>query len=286
MRNFEGAGMFDNPHDLKWLWDNKGWVLAKLKDVYGWFRGESKSNQSKRGILIIGPGGVGKTTLGRLLSGNYDLLIDTPWRYDESLEIERYTLSGNHAVEVVVPPGQRHRREASWSDLQKDLASGVFRGVIILVANGFHTLGIGYKDHTLYQNNKKSFLKEYLVDCRKDELAILKNLVPFLRSCSKKVWLLTVVAKQDLWWDARAEVVRHYARGSYGKTIGNIQRQKDPRGFHHEIAFASLVIQNFSDSTGIKLKANCLGYDHPLQLDSLRKVFETVDSLKNWESGS
>lgn len=277
--------MADNLHDWKWLWDNKAWILARMKELYGWIRGEPNDPESKRGILILGPGGVGKTTLARLLAGNYDLLIDSPWRYDESREIERYSLSDNPEVEIVVPPGQHHRRAGTWSDLQHDLAAGVFRGVILLVAYGHQTLGIGYQNHRLYQRNKGKFLKDYLEDCRKDELAILKNLAPFLRTCSKKTWLLTLVAKQDLWWQGRSNVVKHYSTGTFGKTIKKLLVEKGPQKFHQETAFASLVIQNFTDGNGIRLKTNCAGYDHPLQLDSLRKLFETVDALKNWETG-
>jgi hypothetical protein len=91
---------------LGWAWGNKDLVLRKMKDLYAWFRGSGKKNDAS-GILILGAGGVGKTTLARLLSGDFDLLLDGLERYDESIGIEHYALKDAPKVEVVVPPGQK-----------------------------------------------------------------------------------------------------------------------------------------------------------------------------------
>src|SRR5262249_9608749 len=62
------------------------------------------------GILVIGPGGTGKTTLARLLSGDRPAdPLELPGEYVESMQIERYEVE-NPSAEVIVPPGQhRHR---------------------------------------------------------------------------------------------------------------------------------------------------------------------------------
>jgi hypothetical protein len=271
---------------LSWIWERKDEIQRKLTELYSWFRGSGASTDPKPGILILGPGGSGKTTLGKLLAGEYDLLFDQLGRYDESLSIERYSLTDDPGVEIVVPPGQQHRREATWTDLHADIAAGKFRGIVLLTAYGYHTLGqTSYKDHRLYRGDKEEFLKAFLEDRRADELAILRQLKPHVRSSRGKMWLLTLVAKQDLWWPKRTEVEKHYREGEYGAEIQSILNQQDQRQFRHEFLFASLVISNFATGIGERLKANTEGYDHSMYIESLRRLFETVDALKNWELG-
>jgi Flp pilus assembly CpaF family ATPase len=52
----------------KWTWENRESILAYLGRIFKWFRGSKKS----AGILVVGAGGTGKTTLAQLLSGTND----------------------------------------------------------------------------------------------------------------------------------------------------------------------------------------------------------------------
>ena len=47
---------------------------------------------------------------------DHDLLLDPPGQYKESVAVEHYSLPDSPGVEVVVPPGQKHRRAATWND--------------------------------------------------------------------------------------------------------------------------------------------------------------------------
>lgn len=269
-----------------WAWDKKHEIGKLLTGLYGWFLG--KRHKDKRGILVIGPGGSGKTTLGLLLSGEYDWLTDSPWAYTESRRLEYYVLKDDNRVEVVVPPGQKKRREAYWSDLQREIATGKYRGVILLSAFGYHTLGelVSYKHHPLYAKKRDAFLKAYLEEQRGEELRILRQLIPYLELCRQRVWLLSLVAKQDLWWDDHPTVERHYRDGEYGEEVRKLSDAKDAGTFHHEAVFASLVINNFDTGRQERLKKNTEGYDQRMQVESIRRLMETLAALKDWETGA
>lgn len=190
---------------LKWVWDNWDQIAKRLKALAQWFRGKKK-----RGILMLGAGGTGKTTLAGILAQQPTFRVEAFRAYQESIIVERYLLKDDQAVEIVVPPGQKHRRDATWRDLEHDLAAGAFRGVIVVGSYGFHSLGISYRDHQLYRGNKTRFFADFCRERRNEEVAILRRLTPFLSACRQKLWILSVATKQDLWWKKRGKVEQFY----------------------------------------------------------------------------
>jgi hypothetical protein len=265
---------------LQWTWDNLPTITKRLKKLRDWFR--RGGDKSKPGILILGAGGVGKSTLGKLLAGEYDLLLDPPGQYKESVGIEHYSLPDSPGVEVVVPPGQKHRRAATWSELLKTIGQGKYRGIILMSAYGYHAMSTGYKEHELYGGDKEKFVEAFIADRRAEEIAILKELTGVLKTNPGKMWLLSVIAKQDLWYPKRTAVTKHYTEGEYAKEIAAIIAH-DPRQFRHEFAFVALVISNFISAVGERLRPNVEGYDQAAQIETIRRLFEILDGLREWE---
>jgi hypothetical protein len=239
-------------------------------------------------LLIVGPGGVGKSTAGRFLSGEYNSLLSIPGEYEESIGVETYALKDDNRVEIVVPPGQRHRRDATWSEVQGTIGAGGYGGVIMAGSYGYHSLGqISYKHHRLYQETDEGgFLPAFLAACREDELDVLRRLSPHFCANRRRCWLLTLVTKQDLWWREHASVEAHYRTGEYGALISKMIQQVGEYNLRHEVVFASLVISNFMTGNKELLAETAAGYDQLRQVASLRRFCETLYALKDWEESS
>jgi hypothetical protein len=189
---------------------------------------------------------------------------------------------------ILVPPGQEHRRVTNWEGLYSGLREGRFHGIIFLVAYGYHSLGqIRWKEHTLAKTlrrkNQGAFMKAYLERQREEELNVLREISPHLQACKTKLWLMTLVGKEDLWYSDRTSVSQNYQTGAYGTLIRELEQAKDNEVFKHELVLASLVINNFTSSVGETLALNQAGYDRVLQVNSLRRLVEVFDSLRRWE---
>ena len=265
---------------------SRGAILGLYAAVRDYFRRTTEPGE--RPILILGPGGVGKTTLARILATDYHWIADPVGPYAESLGVEKTACAGSPGVEVVTAPGQDHRRQAVWPDLLADVAAGKYRGVVLVTAAGFLNLRDrdGYKSHQLYTSDKAAFVEAYRAERLAAELAVLDQLAPHLQVCRPRVWLLTVVAKQDLWADRAAEVTRLYREGGFAAATARIAAGKSGRDFRHELAFASLVINNLVDVDGAVLAKNVAGYDQPQQAASLVTLLNTLDYLRQWEDAT
>lgn len=274
---------------VRWLWEQGEEVAARIRRLVDWFRGKGKPDVKEPGILIIGPGGSGKTTLGKILSGQYDLLLDLPGKYEESLDTETHQLASAAGVEVVVLPGQWHRQEAAWAAPLANVAAGKYRGIIVLAPYGYDSIGLqNYQKHPLFakSKDKETFCEDYAAQNRPAEVEILRKLAPHVKANAGKLWLLTLVGKEDLWCEKRAQVEEHYRNGEYGTTVRDMLAHQGHRQLRHEFVFASLVISNFWTGAGERLKKNTAGYDHQAHAESLRRLYETIEALRNWEEGT
>ena len=104
-----------------------------------------------------------------------------------------------------------------------------------------------------------------------------------MRANPQRSWVLTLVTKQDLWWNQQAAVEHHYRSGEYGILMDGVLQDTGKNNLRHEFIFSSLVISNFTTGLGELLVNTTSGYDQNLQANSLRRLWETLDALKSWE---
>jgi hypothetical protein len=248
----------------------------------------SAGTEPQPGILIIGPGGTGKTTLARLLAGQHPTSpLELPGEYVESMQIEQYAVK-DPVAGVVVPPGQHRHRARDWPQLHAAIAKGECRGIILVTAYGYHSLTGKYKDHKIYKELDKKrlpdFVKRYRTAQQQDELGVLKNLADAVRLCQKKLWFLTVVTKEDLWHES-TEVESHYQEADYGRIVKELVAHHGHRQFRADVVLASLVISNFTTAIANELLVkNAAGYDQARQVKSLRRLFDCLEALRRWEN--
>ncbi len=104
-------------------------------------------------------------------------------------------------------------------------------------------------------------------------------MTPRLLDAPGKLWMITLVAKQDLWWNERVKVQQHYAGGEYNKLVEQIKHERGTQHFVHEYLSASLVINNLTTSKGELLAPTTGGYDQNIQYAHLQQLLEHVNNF-------
>lgn len=235
-------------------------LKSKIEMIVDYFK------QGKLIIVILGPGGVGKTTLAKYLTGD-DKYKNTG--YLESTSDEDFKIRKNVIGKYWVAPGQNRRIKKYWPKIQRAIATGKVRAIIMVVSYGYHSIDkrLNYEHiGDVYEAGmtKSSFFKEYLSKNRETELTIIRELKPFIISCKERVHFMTLVTKQDLWWKEKDQVNDYYLNGKYNQEILEIQNHKGFENFDHNYMSLSLMDNNFSiGKDEFKLVAE--GYDDNIQ---------------------
>lgn len=237
-------------------------------------------NYGNEKIIVVGAGGVGKTTLGRVLSGEEVVAGE---EYEESINTEIFSYEGKIFGSLLIAPGQGRRRTHSWPSLRNQIAKGEIVGVIFVVAAGYNSLReIEPHEHTIFKQDMtdEEFMHAYRNYNLERELRILKDeLAPSLIDAPKRLWFVTAILKKDLWWKRRTEVIDYYQKGKYSKAVSEIAAKRGGTKLPYECVAASLLIENLVTRGGRNLAETCAGFDSEKQLDSVREVCRIVSEL-------
>ncbi|MDQ2730926.1 MAG: hypothetical protein M3Y56_04650 [Armatimonadota bacterium] len=253
------------------LFDHRRQIAAYLKRL------RYRLNKGHLHIHVFGAGGTGKSTLGRIIHGR-----KTIPEYVTSTGIESYGLGGDVSATVKVAPGQERHVPLDWPVLYQQLNRAKSAGVINVVSWGYHAIGLrSYRDTKYFAEGMEeaAFFEQYAEDRRKVEIDFMRELVPRLKDAPGKLWMVTVVTKQDLWWPNRTEVLPFYENGEYNEFIEEIRRNRGESSFPHFYVPASLLIGNFRTEAGELLAPNSSGYDQQLQMASVQKLMNKLDGL-------
>lgn len=256
--------------------ENRKRIATVWKRLRNWIR---------RGTLqigVVGPGGVGKTTLGHVLGGMVDPFA-SPTEYHESIVLEEFSVPGETPAVLVVAPGQERRRVRTWPGLMKRLTQAPSAGVINVVCDGHHSGApeICWKEHPLFEKGQRhsQFVRKYLQYHRDLELRQAKELAEHLIHAPGHPWLVTLVTKQDLWWNERRAVQDHYQAGEYAQIFDAVRQKRGTEHFVHEFASAALVLQNLAFRPTEVLVPTASGYDQEIRAANLQRLFQTIDAI-------
>jgi hypothetical protein len=122
----------------------------------------------------------------------------------------------NRPFRVIDTPGQAFHGSDRLRSI-REVASRPPIRVINVVSFGFHEYGTSASKavDTHLRRPRVEFLEQH----RKEELRALLEWLPLLGDRDTTKWILTVVAKADLWWNDSDTVLDHYRTGAYNDAI-------------------------------------------------------------------
>jgi hypothetical protein len=231
----------------------------------------------KLNVVICGAAGTGKSTLGRLLSGEFGRQ-DILHPYQASFKSEELEVDSETPTSVLVLPGQ----PTFWGEELKKIANNRVDLLINVVSYGYHSMRnqLNYQSILGYQQGMtpREMMVSHVEGARLIEIELLHQLKPHLLVANKKkVLMITLVTKQDLWWPNRYEVTNYYKNYVYNDVIQEIRNQLGQLNFSHEYFSASLLTENFRDGAGELMAPVSEGYDQREQLINFDEFLKFIE---------
>ena len=240
------------------------------------------NNGTPAKVLVIGAGGVGKTTLAKVLTCAFDTQTEKTNTLRESIVVEKENddILNRH---FIVLPGQVWRREESWPEYLNQLKDDEISGVIVVNAGGLHEIRGSYKLENTYQDglSKNAFLNKFKPAMQAKEFEVLNVIESAIKHRSSKLWMLSLVLKQDLWESTKQNVENWYiGDGDYAAKISEL-RNSYPK-LKIESVFGSLVLSNFTDGDGVMLAKTVAGFEQSKAVDTYHRILDTLTQLAAW----
>jgi hypothetical protein len=240
--------------------------------------------KGRMNIFIVGCAGTGKTSLKQFLITRDDTKVPaahsstTTRERDRGDKVEAFS----HLYDY---PGQT---DDFMREFQAD--AGIFQAagrtiVLMCTSYGYHSdwgqsAGIIAKPEALAPST--TTMAAALEDSKVAELKFLdKFFESYVRGVTGRLDMMTIVLKQDLWFDELNEVVAFYG-GEYAQIIqSKYNHTLGTHRFRHDIFGCSLRRENFTSTinNNTEQKQSLAGYTTTMQ-DAYRKIF--FSNLERW----
>jgi len=250
-------------------------VQSKVKMFYKYL------TDGKVNVVFFGPGGVGKTTLALFLTDNDNFRKP---EYIESGRDEKIKIGKNIIGNYWVAPGQTRRIEKYWPQIYRAISAGKTKIIINIVSYGYHSIEQSITSHKELKDyyksgmNEERFIKVYLEKRREEEIRIINELKHRIKDTKVEIKMITLVTKQDIWWNEREIVKEYYLKGDYNEAIDEIIRHKGASHFEHSYISTSLLSNNFKIGTDIN-KNVTEGYDESIRISNNRNLLNQLEAF-------
>ena len=233
-----------------------------------WKRLSNRIQSGSLQVAVFGSGGVGKTTLSKIIAGEIDPA--TPLGpYFSSQDIEAVKLTKDVPGMIHTVPGQKYHVSTKWHEIERGIINSVYDGIVFVSAFGFHSskASIQFTDEVQASNIEM-------------ELEHFFRITDCIKKAKKTPWLLTVFNKEDLWFD-RTEEVKELHEKRFRPVALQLRDAVGANHLMYDFTNCALGIQNLRSRDNNTLSETVAGYDSMRQQYTVSQLLELIDGLAN-----